>query len=85
MSATGDHDLQWPHDHIVCANPDHECVAGVTFADPMIGALADHGGNTRTSSPGAAATVVQVGTNCPSTDQTGRTRATPRTIGALER
>ena len=82
---TGAHDLQWPHDHVVCASPDHECVAGIAFADPMMGALADHGGTTLTASPGAPASVVQIGTNCPATDQTGRGRAMPCTIGALER
>jgi hypothetical protein len=59
-------------------------VSGITFADAMLGPLANHGGPTDTVVPGAAASIIQTGTNCPSTDQTGKTRANPCTLGAFE-
>lgn len=76
---TGDHDLQWPMGSL-----DSPCVAGITFADAMLGALANHGGTTDTVMPAAAPSIIQTGTNCPTTDQTGQMRATPCTLGALE-
>lgn len=76
---TGDHDLQWP-----MGGTDSACVPSITFANAMLGPLANNGGTTETSAPAAAAAVVQTGTNCPATDQTGRTRASPCTLGALE-
>jgi predicted outer membrane repeat protein len=78
-SNTGDHDLQWPMGGL-----DSPCVPGITFADPMLGPLANHGGMTSTIAPGAAPSVVQTGTSCPASDQTGRARANPCTLGALE-
>jgi predicted outer membrane repeat protein len=78
-SNTGDHDLQWP-----MGGTDTPCVPGITFADAMLGPLADNGGTTLTAAPAAAATVIQTGTGCPATDQTGRARANPCTLGALE-
>jgi hypothetical protein len=35
--------------------------------------------------PGAAPAVLQVGSGCPATDQTGKARGEPCTLGALER
>ncbi len=78
-SNTGDHDLQWP-----MGGTDTPCVPNVTFADAMVGPLADNGGPTLTAKPAAASAVIQVGTSCPAADQTGRARATPCTLGALE-
>jgi hypothetical protein len=76
---SGSHDLQWPQGGTATA-----CVSGITFADAMLGPLANHGGPTDTVVPGAAASIIQTGTNCPSTDQTGKTRANPCTLGAFE-
>jgi len=77
---SGAHDLQWPMGGTATA-----CVPGITFADPMLGTLGLHGaGTTATLVPAAAASVTKVGTNCPTTDQTGATRASPCTVGAVE-
>jgi hypothetical protein len=81
----GSHDVQWPMKKVVGGSADTACVTGIDFVDPMLGPLADHGGATQTMEPAAAASVVQVGTGCPATDQTGKTRASPCTIGALEK
>jgi predicted outer membrane repeat protein len=76
---TGDHDIQWPMGGL-----DSPCVPGIAFADPMLGALANHGGPTMTALPAASASIIQTGTGCPTTDQTGLPRANPCTLGALE-
>jgi predicted outer membrane repeat protein len=81
---TGTNNLQWPTDKVTGGSPDSPCVTGITFADPKLGALANNGGPTDTMAPGAAKAVVQVGTGCPATDQTGKARKTPCTIGAFE-
>jgi hypothetical protein len=81
----GQHDLQWPVNRVAGGGADSPCVTGITFADPMVGPLQDNGGPTLTMAAGAAASVVQIGTNCPATDQTGKMRASPCTIGALEK
>jgi hypothetical protein len=78
---TGTHDLQWP----TGGATNGACVTGITFADPVIGPLANNGGPTLTMAPAAAAAVVQIGTGCPALDQTGATRGSPCTVGALER
>ena len=73
----GGNNVQWPEGHSACTGQ-------TNFADPALAALADNGGPTLTMMPGAAADVIQVGTNCPATDQTGRARANPCTLGAVE-
>jgi Right handed beta helix region len=82
---TGTNDIQWPMNHVVGGAADSLCAAGIDFADPMLGPLEDSGGPTLTLAPGAAASVVQVGTACPMLDQTGKMRATPCTLGAVEK
>ncbi|MBI2893393.1 MAG: hypothetical protein HYY06_07555 [Deltaproteobacteria bacterium] len=74
----GGNNLQWPEGHSACTE-------ATTFADPQLGDLADNGGPTLTMRPGAPAEVVQVGEDCPATDQTGRPRGSPCTLGAVER
>jgi predicted outer membrane repeat protein len=81
---TGTNNLQWPMDKVVGGSPDSPCVTGITFANPELGKLMNNGGPTDTMAPGAAKAVVQVGTGCPATDQTGKARKTPCTIGAFE-
>ncbi|MGO8996374.1 MAG: choice-of-anchor Q domain-containing protein [Polyangiaceae bacterium] len=81
---TGARDVQWPEDKVVGGSQDSPCVTGITFTNPMLGPLQNNGGPTSTLAPSAAASVVQIGTGCPATDQTGKTRANPCTIGAVE-
>jgi predicted outer membrane repeat protein len=76
---SGGHDLQWP-----MGSTDSACAPGITFSDAMLGPLANHGGTTDTVVPAAATSLIQTGTNCPATDQTGQPRATPCTLGAIE-
>jgi hypothetical protein len=80
----GGHNVQWPVNKVVGGGADAPCVTGIDFADPMLGSLANNGGSTLTQAPAAAASIVQVGTDCPATDQTGKARKNPCTIGALE-
>jgi predicted outer membrane repeat protein len=85
VSATGSGDLQWPKDHVVGTGADTACVTGITFADPELGALADNGGPTLTTLPGASGPAAGAGTACPPTDQRGQTRkSTGCTAGAVE-
>jgi hypothetical protein len=62
----GSDNLQWP-DAMACAE-------GTSFADPMIGALADNGGPTTTVLPAAGGAVEGIGVDCPATDQRGEAR-----------
>ncbi|MBK9758010.1 MAG: hypothetical protein IPO88_31745 [Nannocystis sp.] len=50
----GGGNVQWP-DIKNNGNPDTPCAAGVVFADPQLGPLADNGGPTRTMALGPAA------------------------------
>ncbi len=71
--------------HAVCANPDAACVTGVTFADPMLGALGQNGGPTATLVPAAGSPALGAGQDCPATDQRGQPRpASGCTVGAVE-
>ncbi len=79
-AGAGSHNVQFPKKRSNGAD-DTACVAGVVFADPQLAPLA---GNPELSLPGAAATV-QVGTSCAKEDAIGKTRATPCTVGAVER
>ncbi|MGH7435845.1 MAG: choice-of-anchor Q domain-containing protein, partial [Polyangiaceae bacterium] len=81
----GSKDVQWPMNKVAGGGADSPCVTGITFVDPMPGSLQNNGGPTDTVALGAASSVVQIGTGCPATDQTGKARATPCTIGALEK
>lgn len=81
---TGAHSIQWPVSY-PGSGRDPPCAAGITFADPMLGPLGDHGGTTLTRPTTAPMEVVQVSTDCPATDQAGHPRPTPCTVGALER
>jgi hypothetical protein len=84
---TGTSVIQWPQKHLVCANGDPPCAgaAGTTFADPMLAALADNGGPTKTLLPPKASPAVGVGKACPPTDQRGMPRKSDGcTAGAVE-
>jgi len=84
-TGTGANDLQWPKNHIAGGGPDKECVAGITFADATLNALADNGGPTWTMTPKAGSPAIGIGKTCPATDQRGKPRkADGCTAGAVE-
>jgi hypothetical protein len=61
-----------------------KCVGGAMSGDPLLGPLQDNGGPTRTMMPGAGSPAIGKGMSCPATDQTGKPRKTPCTLGAVE-
>ncbi len=81
---TSSNSLQWPVSYPT-SGMDPPCAPEITFADPMMGTLGDHGGATLTVPTMAPDSVVRIGTDCPATDQAGHPRPTPCTVGALER
>jgi hypothetical protein len=82
---TGSGDVQWPKDHVDGDAPDSPCVKNITFADPMLGALGDNGGPTKTLVPGKGSAADGIGNMCPSTDQRGNARpASGCTAGAVQ-
>jgi predicted outer membrane repeat protein len=85
-SSTGQADLQWPQQHVVCSNADPACASGgTTFADPMLSSLASNGGPTQTLLPQSGSPAIGAGASCPPTDQRGNTRkANGCTLGAVE-
>jgi hypothetical protein len=74
----GGNNVQWPEGHSACTGD-------TVFADPLLGPLADNGGPTLTMLPAAGDSIVQVGEGCPATDQTGKARGAPCTLGAVEK
>lgn len=84
-SSSGAGNLQWPRTHRVGGADDTPCTPNITFADPQLGSLADHGGPTPTVLPSATSPALNAATNCPATDQRGRARsANMCTAGAAE-
>ncbi|HEX3757571.1 MAG TPA: choice-of-anchor Q domain-containing protein [Kofleriaceae bacterium] len=73
-ASTGD--LQWPGGAL--------CTAAPLIADPMLGALGDHGGGEETLVPAAASPARGIAHDCPPTDQRGHPRPDPCTAGAAE-
>ncbi|NVB41363.1 right-handed parallel beta-helix repeat-containing protein [Pseudenhygromyxa sp. WMMC2535] len=65
----GSNNLQWPEGG-------QDCVEGVSYGDPELGALGDNGGPTQTAVPAADGAAAGVGADCPTTDQRGETRDT---------
>jgi hypothetical protein len=72
----GSENVQWPEGHAACT-------ADALFTDPALDALGDHGGPTPSFLP--ASPEVQIGADCPATDQAGAARSEPCTVGSLER
>jgi parallel beta-helix repeat protein len=72
----GSGNLQWPSGS--------RCTATPLVADPMLGSLADNGGDSQTLLPAAASPARGIATGCPPTDQLGRPRPEPCTAGAVE-
>lgn len=83
VAAAGDHDLQYPAQR-ASGQDDTTCVAGVTFADPSLGPLADNGGPTQTMALSAASPAVNAGSGCPAFDQRGQPRTGSCDIGAYQ-
>jgi hypothetical protein len=80
-SANGSANLQWPANNL--GNNDLACVTGITFADPLLGALT--GTTVLTMTPAAGSPAIGLGTNCPATDQLGKARpSTGCSAGAIE-
>jgi hypothetical protein len=86
-NGSGQGDVQWPAKHMVCDNADPPCggQAGTTFADPLLGSLANNGGPTKTMAPAANSPAAGAGKSCPATDQRGNPRKPDGcTAGAVE-
>jgi hypothetical protein len=76
--------MQWPATK-ASGSADQPCVAGIKFADPLLGALADNGGFTKTFALGAGSPAIDFAKSCPATDQRGKPRSTPACdTGAFE-
>nr|HEX4315221.1 choice-of-anchor Q domain-containing protein [Kofleriaceae bacterium] len=85
VMGTGSGDLQWPATHAVGGGSDARCTPDTTFADPMLGALADHGGASETELPAAGSPARGAGVACPPTDQRGMPRpSTSCASGSVE-
>jgi hypothetical protein len=85
LTATGTGNLQFPRGHVIGGSDDAPCVAGITFADPDLGALGDNGGPTTTLLPAAGSPALGIGQSCPPVDQRGVARpASDCTSGAVE-
>jgi hypothetical protein len=85
VMGTGDGNIQWPRTHVVGTANDTPCTPTTTFADPLLGSLADNGGPTKTIVPGDGSPARGAGVMCPATDQRGMARpATGCTSGSIE-
>jgi hypothetical protein len=83
--AAGEFNVQWPRNRVTSGSTDNECVNGVRFVDPKLGAIAANDGPTPTLLPLSGSPLIGAGRNCPPTDQRGRTRNTSQcAIGAVE-
>jgi hypothetical protein len=83
--SSGTGNLQWPTSHVVGGAADTACTPGITFADPQLGALGDHGGPTPTVLPAATGPAHGAASSCPPVDQRGVARsAASCTAGAVE-
>ena len=83
---TGGGNVQWPKNHTNGNAADALCAPGIDeSADPLVGALADHGGPVPTALVGAGSNALAKGTGCPATDARGNARsAASCTAGAAE-
>lgn len=78
--------VQWPTlRNGPAGNMDNPCTVDITFADAMLGALADNGGAYPTMMPAAGSAAIGIGQSCPPTDQRGEPRpASNCAAGAVE-
>jgi hypothetical protein len=72
----GSGNLQWPAGSL--------CTTMPLVADPMLGALGDHGGDSETLVPAVASPARGIASGCPPTDQRGNPRPEPCMAGAVE-
>jgi len=79
----GSNDLQFPPTQESGAD-DTPCVAGIAFADPLLGPLADNGGPTKTMALGDGSPALGAGIDCPATDQRGVSREMGCDVGAYQ-
>ena len=75
--------IQFPQKTTGLGN-DYECFAGQTAVNPQLGTLGDFGGLTPTVPILAGSPAIDVGSNCPATDQRGFARNGVCDIGAYE-
>jgi hypothetical protein len=80
----GGGNIQWPDTKPNSGSPDSPCVDGITFADPLLGALGDNGGPTATMALGTGSPAIDLATGCPATDQRGLPRGASCDSGAYE-
>ncbi|MBI5534552.1 MAG: right-handed parallel beta-helix repeat-containing protein [Deltaproteobacteria bacterium] len=76
--------MQWPKLKPNSGNPDQPCVAGITFADPLLQPLGDNGGPSQTFALGAGSPAIDFATDCPAVDQRGLPRSSPCDSGSFE-
>lgn len=83
--ADGGGNMQWP-ELKSNGNPDTPCAGSVSFADPLLEALADNGGATLTAALGPDSPAIDAGVDagCPSTDQRGEPRDDACDVGSFE-
>jgi parallel beta-helix repeat protein len=79
----GGGNVQWPATKNN-GNADMPCVAGILFADPLLGGFGDNGGPTPTLALGAGSPAIDLASGCPDTDQTGASRVGACDSGAVE-
>ncbi|MCC6216413.1 MAG: right-handed parallel beta-helix repeat-containing protein [Polyangiaceae bacterium] len=79
----GGGNVQWPRTK-ASGKDDLACAAGVTWADPALLPLADHGGPTRTRALPAGSPAIDAGATCPPADQRGVARRGACDSGAYE-
>jgi hypothetical protein len=80
----GSGDLQFPRKNLA-GNDDAACAPGITFADPGLGAIGDHGGPVPTRLVAKGSPAIGAGVVCPPKDARGKARpATGCTAGATE-
>jgi hypothetical protein len=73
-ASTGSHNLQWPATHQICRTADRACTPGTVFSNPELGGLENNGGPTQTAAPLSGSPALEIGRNCPATDQRGKAR-----------
>jgi hypothetical protein len=79
----GGTNIQWPATKNN-GNADTPCVAGILFADPLLGDFGDNGGPTPTLALRAGSPAIDHASGCPDTDQTGASRVGACDSGAVE-
>jgi hypothetical protein len=82
---TGAQNFQWPKKRSDGTTDDTACVTVITWADALLGPLADNGGPTLSMLPKTGSPVIGAGASCPSVDQRGQPRSTIKcAAGAVE-